>query len=368
MIMPRPTPPEILRADVRAACQNRPGVYRMIGPADEVIYVGRSKRLRARLLSYFRAGRGEKGAEIIRHTHRIAWEYTADEFASLLLEMRLIQAWRPRFNVEHKRDAAYCFVKLTQESAPRLLVVREVIEDGASYFGPFRGRVRVREVVRELADLLELRDCAAGTAMRFADQMDLFGQESQPLCLRADVRKCLAPCAGRCTRAEYLGQVDQARRFLEGEVDLPLSMLRQRIQQASARLHFEYAALLRDRAVRLADARSELVALRGTIESLSFVYVSRGFTGEDRAYVIRRGGIRAEAALPATPAERRRFLADSERLLRRRERAPASVRPAQVAEVLLVARWFRLKPEELERTWRPGEPVAGTPLDAVPAP
>jgi excinuclease ABC subunit C len=368
MIMPlHPTPPDQLREAVRASCQNRPGVYRMVGPANEVIYVGKSKQLRSRLLSYFRADRGEKGAEIIGHTHRIDWECTADEFSSLLLEMRLIKAWRPRFNVQHKRDAAYCFVKITREVAPRLLVVTEVVDDGARYFGPFRGRARVREVVRELVDLLELRDCAAGTPMRFADQTDLFGGETQPLCLRADLRKCVAPCAARCTRADYLKQVEQAQRFLEGAVDVPLAMLGQRMKEASQRLQFEYAATLRDRAVRLADARSELVALRGTIEALSFVYVARGFAGDDRVYIIRRGGIRAECALPASPAERERLVAEAERLLRHRERASGTILPAQVAEVLLVARWFRLRPDELYRTWRPGEPLESSPLMAFDA-
>jgi hypothetical protein len=175
-----------LRAQVRAGCENRPGVYRMIGPADNLLYVGKSIRVRTRLLSYFRAPRGEKAAEIISHTHRIEWEYTPSEFASLLTEMRSIQEARPPYNVEHKRDRAFCFIKLTREEAPRILAVQEVADDGALYFGPFRGRARVREALREVADLLELRTCAAATPMRFADQLDMFGVDPQPLCMRAD--------------------------------------------------------------------------------------------------------------------------------------------------------------------------------------
>ncbi|HSJ08992.1 MAG TPA: hypothetical protein VK928_03740 [Longimicrobiales bacterium] len=144
-ILPQqPRPAAELRAAVRESCENRPGVYRMIGPGDNVLYVGKSVRVRTRLLSYFRAERGEKAADIIGHTHRIEWEYSPSEFASLLTEMRCIQKWRPPFNVEHKRDRVFCFVKLTREAAPRLLVVREVQEDGAIYFGPFRGPQRVR--------------------------------------------------------------------------------------------------------------------------------------------------------------------------------------------------------------------------------
>jgi excinuclease ABC subunit C len=351
MLPVRPRPASELRADVRASCQNRPGIYRMIGPGDEVLYVGKSVRVRTRLMSYFRADRGEKAADIIGNTHRIDWEYAPSEFAALLLEMRSIQRWRPPFNVEHKRDRVFCFVKLTREEAPRLLVVREVLDDGAVYFGPFRGPQRVRDVVRELRDLLELRDCAAGTRMRFADQLDLFGADPQPLCMRADVRKCSAPCAGRCTKAEYNAQVELARRFLDGDADIPLTILRQRMDAAADRLQFEYAAELRDRMLRLEDARAELVSLRGFIESLSFVYEVPGTAADDRIYIIRRGSIREEAPAPADDAARSALTERARRLLRRRD-TYARVAPTQAAEILLLARWFRLRPHELERTWR----------------
>ncbi|HEX6307469.1 MAG TPA: GIY-YIG nuclease family protein [Longimicrobiales bacterium] len=351
MLPTRPRPAADLRADVRAACANRPGVYRMLGPGNEVLYVGKSIRVRSRLLSYFRADRGEKAAEIIGHTHRIEWEYTPSEFAALLLEMRSIQRWRPPYNVEHKRDRVFCFVKLTRDEAPRLLVVRDVLEDGATYFGPFRGPQRVREVVREIRDLLELRDCAPSTRMRFADQLDLFGADPQPLCMRADVRKCLAPCAGRCTKAEYHAQVELARRFLDGDADIPLTILRRRMDVAADRLQFEYAAELRDRMHRLEEARAELVSLRGLIDSLSFVYEVPGHAGEDRVYIIRRGSIREDCPAPQETAAREELIERAHRLLRRRE-TYARVAPTQAAEILLLARWFRLRPQEVERTWR----------------
>jgi excinuclease ABC subunit C len=359
-----PRPVAELRAAVRAACENRPGIYRMIGPAGEPIYVGKSVRVRSRLLSYFRADRGNKAADIIAHTHRIEWEYSPSEFAALLAELRSIQRARPLFNVEHKRDRAFCFVKLTREDAPRLLVVREVAEDGGVYFGPFRGAQRVREVLREVAGLLELRDCASRTRLRFADQLDLFAQmippgagaETQPLCMRADVHKCLAPCAGRCTHAEYHAHVDLARRFLDGDADVPLTILRRRMAAASERLHFEYAAVLRDRMHRLEDARAELVQLRGFIESLSFVYQVPGYHGDDRVYIVHRGSIREENVAPRNAAELDALTERARTLLRRRT-SPGRVGATQAAEILLLARWFRLRPNELERTWR----VEGTP-------
>lgn len=342
-----------LRAAVRASCENRPGIYWMTGPGGEVLYVGKSRRVRTRLLSYFRASPNDKASEIIAHSHDIAWEFAPSEFAAVVLEQRAIQRWHPPYNVEHRRDRAFCFVQLTREAAARLLTVREVRADGARYFGPFRGVRRVRHMVRELADVLELRTCAAGTPMRFADQLDLFGEERTPLCLRAQVYKCLAPCAGHCTRTAYAARVELARRFLDGEAEGALRILRRRLATAVERLHFEYAASLRDRIARLQETAWELRALRGTIDGLTFAYHVPGCDGADRVYLIRRGRIREERPAPRTAAEHDRLLADARRILAGPDYRSAAVQPTQAAEILLLARWFRLHPEQRELCWHP---------------
>ena len=338
-----------LRDRVRKLAENRPAVYRMLGPNDEVIYVGKSVSLRNRLLSYFRADRGEKATEIISHSRRILWDYVPNEFASLLTEMRLIQKWRPIFNVEHKRDRNYCFIKLTRDEAPRLLMTAQVIGDGAEYYGPFRGRAMVRDVLREVSDALELRDCSPSVKLRFADQMDLFAPQHTPGCIRGDVKKCLAPCAGRCTRSEYDGRVVEARKFLGGDVDMPLAVLNGRMEEAARRMNFEYAAQLRDRAYKLEEARYELMAARSTIEALTFLYRISGYNGEERFYAIKRGAIKAEYAAPRTGAEGEAMRAEAKKILAKRD-FRTSVSPAEVAEVLLVARWFRTRQMELENT------------------
>lgn len=341
-----------LKAHVRAHAENRPGIYRMLGPSGELLYVGKSVRVRTRLLSYFRAKRGEKAAEIVGHAHRIDWEYTPSEFAALLAELRTIKRMRPVYNVEHKRDRSFCFIKVTREAAPRLLVVGDVIADGAVYYGPYRGRKRVREAVREVADLLELRDCPSSPRripIHYADQIELFRRDRDPLCMRGELGRCLAPCAARCTRSDYFERVDAARHFLDGDADLPVIILRQRMQAAAERMQFEYAAQLRDRAVRLETIKAEMLALRGTIESLTFLLPVPGYEGDDRLYVLKRGTIRAELPLPAAAAERTIAIEQARALHAALEPETGEVRPHQVAEMLLLARWFRLNPSERER-------------------
>jgi excinuclease ABC subunit C len=321
----------------------------MLGPNDEPLYIGKSIRIRTRLLSYFRAARGEKAAEIIGHTHRIEWEYVPSEFGALLLEFRQIKHWRPLYNVQHKRDRQYCFIKLTNDAAPKLLIVANPIADGALYYGPFRGRARVGEAIRELGDLLELRDCAAKIPIHFADQPDLFDYTAAPLCIRAELDRCLAPCAARCTQAEYAEQADLARRFLEGDADRPLAILHDRMSSAAERLDFEYAGALRDRAERLESLRNELVALRGTIAGSTFLYPVPGYDDEEIVYLVRRGAIIAEYPAPATPSGWSKLHSRARKALDQSGAATLNVHPREAPEILLVARWFRLNPEERER-------------------
>jgi excinuclease ABC subunit C len=327
----------------------------MIGPSGESLYVGKSIRVRTRLLSYFRARRGEKAAEIIDHTHAVDWEYVPSEFASLLTEMRMIRRFRPVFNVQHKLDRGWGFLKITAESAPRLLVVREPRADGAIYFGPIRAPARLRPIAREIADALELRDCAKNTPLRYADQLDLFAAPQPPaLCARPQLGRCLAPCAAGCTRGEYRDRVRVARGFLEGDEEAPARVLRARIRTAADRLQYEYAAELRDRLDALLQTREELREIRRALTSLSFVYDVPGWDEDDRVYIIRNGRIRAELPAPRTASDRGRLHDIASDLLAGRSGSPRfGTGATSAAEALLLLRWFRLHPEERSRTWVP---------------
>lgn len=338
---------------MRAAVENRPGVYRMLGPGDELLYVGKSVRLRTRLLAYFRAPRGEKSWDLLRETERIEWEYVPNEFFALIQEMKAIQRWQPRYNVQHKRRRIYCFVKITREPAPRILPVTRVVRDGSTYYGPFPRVQAVAHTVRELALALGIRDCVASTPVYFGDQLEMLAAVRTPRCMRADLGTCLAPCCGRPHALEYARAVDLAGRFLEGRSDGPLTELERRMAEAAARMDFEYAALLRDRTGRLRQFRDQLLAFRGSVEDLTFVYRVPGFAGDDRLYLIRRGRIRRELPLPKGRRARRAAVREVEAVYAETERGPGALEPEDAAEILLVARWFRLHPRERRRTYPP---------------
>ena len=353
----RPPTPETrireMEAEVRARAENRPAVYRMIAADGEVVYIGKSKQLRSRLLSYFRGVfPDDKGARILRDADRIEWEYVPSEFAALLGELRAIKQYRPRRNVAMKSDARnLCFIKLTGGVAPRLAVVRGPgNDDRALYYGPFLGAVSVAESARELSDVLGLRDCTLDGKMRFSDQAELFQLAPRtPGCLRYEVRKCLGPCVAACSSRDYMDRVSLARRFLDGTDDGPLETLRAEMLISSERLEFERAAAYRDKLQRLEALRKQFGRLRFAVESLSFVYTVRGVDGADRLYVIRRGRVRAELDAPRTPDERTTLDALLNDIF-----ADAvdgmQVPSHEIDELLLLSSWFRRFPRELDRT------------------
>ncbi len=346
-------PNAAVRSHIRNHAENRPGVYRFYGAGHELLYVGKSVHVRSRLLSYFRTPRGDKAWELIHEALRVEWEYIPNEFAALVHEMKLIQGHQPRFNVQHKRRRIYAFVKITNERAPRVLAVTRVVEDGATYYGPFPRVAALGHTVRELGHVLGIRDCAGTTPMFFGDQLEIFRGGRPPHCLRAELRTCLAPCCGRPTAKEYAAAVETARRFLEGRADAPLRDLEDRMREAAARREYEYAALLRDRSERLRRFRDQLVAFRGRVEDLSFVYRVPGFGGDDRVYLIRKGRILREMPYPRGRRARERVATVVEKAYGGADIGPQGLAPDAAAEILLVARWFRLRPKERRRALAP---------------
>lgn len=344
-----------LRAYVRQQAEDRPGIYKMLGPENEVLYVGKSVRVKSRLLSYFRAEPGEKAAKLIRNTLAIEWDYVPNEFAALVREMRLIKRWRPRYNVEHKRKRSFAFVKITREPAPRILPVARILPDGATYFGPFPRPKFLALTLGDLSLVLGLRDCPGAIPILFGDQLEVFERGRAPRCIRAQTGSCLGPCFGGCVSTDYARNVETARRFLEGRSQKPLGLLQEEMEKASDALEFEYAAIVRDRLERLGTLQRELVAFRGRVEGLSFVYRVSGYKGDDRLYLIRKGLVEEEIPTPRGKAGRRRAARKVEDVFQGPPPAVGALTQEAASEILLVARWFRLRERELARVLKPEE-------------
>lgn len=341
---------DVLKRRVAALAENRPGVYRMLDPAGRVVYVGKAKRLRARLLSYFRAGYPEnKAARILHAAADIRWDYTPSEFAALLAELNQIRRCRPVFNVRMNRRRRVGFIKISDGAAPKIYVGGTVGGDDVRHYGPFVGVGRLKESVKVLNDLLGLRDCALSMPMAYSDQRDLFAGPQRAACMRHELGTCTAPCAGFVSQPEYRSRVHAAADFIEARDVAPLERIIAAMTTASEAQDFEHAARCRDKFDALTWLLSACTRAQAALEALSFVYTDTGVYGDDRAYVIRRATVRAAAPAPHTPIEIEAFRSlvaehaggDPE---------PGPIPAAAIDETLLLLSWFRRHPDALRRT------------------
>lgn len=347
-----------LRSGVREHCLRRPGVYGMLDARRQLIYVGKAKSLRARLLSYFRRkSRDPKAGRIMAHTRSIVWEYTPNEFAALLRELELIRRWRPRFNVQGQpRRHRRAFVCLGRKPAPYLFLATRPPSGVLACFGPVPARWKAQEALRRLNDAFGLRDCTQQQTMHFAEQGELFPVERTAGCLRYELGTCIGPCVGACTRTQYMARVRQARGFLDGSNDDLLRRLERDMTAASTALDFERAAILRDKLTPIQWLFEHLDRLRSTRSWHSFIYPVLGWDERELWYLIRGSRVVAVVAKPNCSETTQRAVQAIRAIF---ERNPLIPDGEDLDGILLVARWFRRYPLERERTLCPQTTLRG---------
>jgi len=339
-----------LKRRVHALAENRPAVYRMLDPTGRVIYVGKAKQLRSRLLSYFRASYPEeKAARILQAAADIEWDYVPSEFAAFLGELRQIRRYRPVFNVRMNRTRRAAFIKVSDGPAPKIYVGNTPAGDGVRHYGPFVGVGCLQDGVKLVNDLLGLRDCALRMPIVYREQGDLFTKDGRAACLRHEIGNCAGPCAGFVSESDYHGRVEAAIAFIEGRDVAPLDTVIAEMTDASDADDFERAAWWRERFDTLTWLMGACSQVHATLDNMSFVYVDPGVYGDDRAYVIRRAQVRATAPAPRTPIEIEAF-----RALVTEHTGPTSdpgpIPTDVIDETLLVLGWFRRHPRALNRT------------------
>lgn len=342
---------EQLRARVRALAENRPGVYQMVDASGKILYVGKAKRLRTRLLCYFRAEYpADKAARILYAAHDIRWDYVPSEFAALLSELRQIRRFRPHFNWKLNRTRRSVLVKISGGPAPRVSVGAAVATGDERVYGPFRSMERTTEAIRILNDLLGLRDCAANMPIVFSGQSDLFGADRRAACPRHEFGSCGAPCAGFIAEWAYRQRVETAAAFLEGRTIRPIDRVVAEMGRAAEAAQFELAARWRERFEQLEWLLAATSRARSALDLLTFVYRDPGEKGDDRAYVVRQGIVRAMFPWPSTPIEVEAFRAVVREEMERPMPIAGPLPLDSIDEILLLQSWFRAHPEALRRT------------------
>ncbi|PKN60843.1 MAG: excinuclease ABC subunit C [Deltaproteobacteria bacterium HGW-Deltaproteobacteria-11] len=269
----------VINRELEHSIQNAPrapGVYLMKDGDDRILYVGKAKNLRARVRAYFGGTDGRAMIPfLVSRVQAVAFIVTATEKEALILENTLIKEHRPRYNVNFRDDKSYYHLRIDLEQPfPRFELVRRPRKDGAACFGPYPSSVAARETLRFLQLLFPLRTCR-----------DREMKTRQRPCLEYQIRRCLAPCAGRVEEAAYRELVRDAVAFLEGKEKALVADLQARMAQASENLQFEAAAALRDR----------VAAITATLEIQRMVSLSGG--NQDVYGIYREGDLTQACAL-----------------------------------------------------------------------
>ncbi|CAC8945789.1 Excinuclease ABC subunit C [Staphylococcus aureus] len=208
-----------------------PGCYLMKDRNDQVIYVGKAKKLRNRLRSYFTGAHDAKTTRLVGEIRHFEFIVTSSETESLLLELNLIKQYQPRYNILLKDDKSYPFIKITKEKYPRLLVTRTVKQGTGKYFGPYPNAYSAQETKKLLDRIYPYRKC---------DKMP------DKLCLYYHIGQCLGPCVYDVDLSKYAQMTKEITDFLNGEDKTILKSLEERMLTASESLDFERAKEYRD--------------------------------------------------------------------------------------------------------------------------
>ena len=231
-----------------------PGVYIMLDDKSQVIYVGKAKKLKNRVSSYFHGEHLPKVQAMVDKVADFNVIVAGSEFEALVLENSLIKRHKPRYNILLKDDKGYPFIRMDlREEYPSMSLSNKALKDGAKYFGPFGGRSQSRNVISTISKALLLPDCSR----KFPRDI---GKERP--CLNYHMGSCLGWCLKDSDAQDYRRRAMQAAQILEGKGEELMEELRAQMEQAAEELRFEKAAELRDRlrAVENLSNRQRVIA------------------------------------------------------------------------------------------------------------
>ncbi|MCC6927369.1 MAG: excinuclease ABC subunit UvrC [Gemmatimonadaceae bacterium] len=232
-----------------------PGVYLWKDAEGTVLYVGKAKRLRARVRSYFSGDHhaSVKTQHLVRLIAELDTIVVPSEAHALILEANLIKEHRPRFNIALRDDKSYPYIKVTlQEPFPRVYVTRRLVNDGGRYFGPYTDVGAMRRALNVVKRIFTVRSCHYALMDEVPDRP----------CLDFHIGRCKAPCVGYQREDEYRAMIDEVVLFLDGRTAEVVKRVRARMMEASASLNFERAAELRDALLRLEKLEEPTVVVQ----------------------------------------------------------------------------------------------------------
>jgi len=255
-----------------------PGIYRFLDRHNQIIYVGKAKNLKNRIVSYFgdRKHQTAKTRTMVKVACKLEYTLVETEHDALLLEAMLIKQNQPRYNVMLKDGKTYVYVCIKNEPFARVFFTRKVIKDGSVYFGPYTSKFRTETILDLIKIIFPLRNCT----LNLAD--DQIQKKKYKVCLEYHIKNCLGPCAGLESQAQYNERLIQIKNILRGHFKPVKEFIYHEMKRLSEQMEFEKAQEWKNKLSTMEDYQSKSTVVSTSISDVDVFTIA---LGEDVAFV-----------------------------------------------------------------------------------
>lgn len=266
---------------------SEPGVYRYYDKNDQLLYVGKAKHLKKRVLSYFNKNQnGYRTRIMVSKIHRLETTVVNSEYDALLLENNLIKAHQPFYNVMLKDDKSYPWICIKNEDFPRIFLTRTKIKDGSEYYGPYAKVRPARILLDTIKSLYKIRTCNLNLAP------EKIAEGKYRVCLEYHIKNCNGPCESLESKEDYDEKVEAIRGIIKGDFRFAKKYLEERMYRFASNLEFEKAQMIKQNIESLDDYQAKHTVVNPTIDDVDVFGMT---SDETAAYVnyfkIRNGSI-----------------------------------------------------------------------------
>lgn len=254
-----------------------PGVYRYYDKDNNLLYVGKAKNLKKRVLSYFNKNHGGYRTRImVSKIIRLETTIVNSEYDALLLENNLIKELNPYYNVMLKDDKTYPWICIKNEPFPRVFLTRNVIKDGSEYYGPYAKPRQAKILIDTIKKIYKLRTCNLNLS---PDKID---DGKYKVCLEYHIKNCLGPCEGLESEEEYNDKIKAIRGIIKGDYKIARQYLTGQMMHFAEKMEFENAQMVKERLEILEDYQTHSMVVNAYIDDVDVFGI---FSDESAAYV-----------------------------------------------------------------------------------
>jgi excinuclease ABC subunit C len=242
---------------------NEPGIYQFFDKTGTIIYIGKAKRLKKRVASYFNKSHdNRKTTLLVRNITDIKYIVVETEQDALILENNLIKKYKPRYNIQLKDDKTFPWICIKNERFPRVFYTRRVIKDGSQYFGPFTSMLLVRTLIELFKQTYKLRTC------NYSLTHENVSRGKFKVCLQYHIGNCLGPCKNLQSENHYMEGIEQIRHILRGNIGGVVSELKQVMKTYANELKYEEANDVKEKLEVLEKYQAKSTVVSPTIRNV----------------------------------------------------------------------------------------------------